>query len=209
MTRSASRRRAPHPLHAPVRAARVAVLTAASVAIAAMAHVAAGGAPPEAGPLLVAAAVFALVGVIATGRRCGRVLFAGILLTEQFVAHVLFAASMAPGRPTGDGCVVAPSHHAMALACAVTPAPAQPDSAGWPMLALHLLAVLATAWLLARGEAWLWRSAGRIVRAALTRPSRRRARPLGLVLAVSRVTVGRAGRAPAAPRGPPAWPLPA
>lgn len=73
------------------------------------------------------------------------------------------------------------------------------------MTAAHVVAVLVTAWVLARGEAWLWRTVARVSAAAglavghpmLSGPRRRR--PVGPVVTTCRTAV----RSAAAPRGPP------
>jgi hypothetical protein len=69
----------------------------------------------------------------------------------------------------------------------------------------HLIATLLTAGLVARGEAWLWRVANRIVQAATAAPAGRREPTVttAVIPKPPKNLRSPAVHAPAAPRGPP------
>ncbi len=71
------------------------------------------------------------------------------------------------------------------------------------MLVAHLVATLATAWLLARGERWWWRQWDRAVEAATWTATPRVRRPRPARPLPVRVLLGADRPAAAAPRGPP------
>ena len=138
----------------------------------------AGGAWAQPATQPAAASGGTLEEVVVTARRVRfPVLLVG-LAVQQVLLHVVFDAAAASA-----GCSpVAVVHHAVVqLACA--PGHGMGSMGyGWSMLAGHALATLLTACLLARGEAWWWRAADRVVRAAgsaarLPRAPRR-ARPI-------------------------------
>lgn len=148
------------------RAVRIAVLGGSSLALAVLAHIAGGGRLPASAVLAVTALVLGLVAVPLTMRRCRMRRLVPLLAAEQFAVHVLFSAAAAP-----PGCAApAGSHHAVLVPC-TSGAPVAADLTaaaghGWGMWLGHAVAVVATAWLLARGEHWLWRVAARLVRLA-------------------------------------------
>jgi hypothetical protein len=130
---------------------------------------------------------------------------------QQLLLHLLFdAASQAEsgcGLATADAMRAASelghAGHTAMLACDPS-AMASMSMPGIGMWAAHLVATAATAWLLARGEAWLWRVADRIIRASAAHPDGwpdSAPRPVP----ESRRAAGPRPRAhrPAAPRGPP------
>lgn len=193
------------PLRGARRVLRSAVLGSASLALAVGAHVAGGGAAPGAGLLLLTAALVGLVALTATARRVRLTWLAPLLGLEQALLHALFQAL----GSTAVLCTAATSaghagHHAdAALACVPAAGSATMTMPDWPMLLAHLLATLATAWLLVRGESALWSLAERVVRAATARPGALR---LPRAVVVVRTTRRRPHRRPcgtAAPRGPP------
>jgi hypothetical protein len=181
------------------RLARVAGLGLSTYGLAVGAHVAAGGGWPGWPISLMLAALLGVSGVALTTRRRGLPTLLAVLAVGQTALHVLFTRldSTASCGVTGLG------HHATAVSCGP---PTEVGSAGMampslPMLVAHLAATAATAWLLARGEAWLWRT----LRSAVTTPD---LAPIDesawvpVVLRTSvRSTVRRTGRD--APRGPP------
>lgn len=156
------------------RLARAGVFGGASLFLATAGHVLGGGTLPGAGMLALTAVGLGLLAVTLTGRR----LRFGVLVTalgvEQLLLHLLFhAASTAttcatlvmPGHTMGGGSSVCGTGTASA--------------GGWSMLLGHALAVLATAWLLARGERWLWAVVDRIHRCTGSATARvRRPRPV-------------------------------
>ncbi len=183
-----------------LRAARAGALGAVSMVLATTAHLVGGGSLPPIAVLLAAGAVVGLIAVTVTARRCRMGVVVGLLGVEQLGLHWLFA-----GSAGGDLCVgsALTAHHAGSLDCTAMPAAAMAPS-GPGMWLAHGFAVLATAWLLSRGEAWLWRLADRVVRTAYAAPARRATvrRPThGAVAPV--VALRSATFAPAAPRGPP------
>lgn len=180
------------------------VLGGASMLLAGTAHVVGGGQLPGFGVLTVLALFVGLVAAALTRRRCRLPLLLLVLGAQQFGLHLLLdtgaapaclPAAMPPGHGGLPGC---PSGLAL-------PAAAAEDHAlGWPMLTAHLLATLLTAWLLACGEAVLWRVVDRVARAAATLAadwpaSAPRPRPCPVLVPVRTCDVWAA----TAPRGPP------
>ena len=177
--------------------------------LATTAHVVGGGLVPPAGVLVVSGLLVGLVAVTATARRCRFGVLAALLAVEQVLLHWLFAASAA--MPGCHGAPLATAHHGGALeatGCTTGTAGGLGQvvlgSAGPAMWLAHAAAVLGTAWLLARGEAWLWRMADLVVKAATAtpsaRPARRRPERHPALRILDRPT---APLSPAAPRGPP------
>lgn len=154
------------------RLARAGVFGGASLFLATAGHVLGGGTLPGAGLLALTAVGLGLLAVTLTARRLRFGVLLAALGVEQLLLHLLFHAST-----TAMTCasVVMPGHAMTGTAVCGTGAAA---TAGWPMLLGHVLAVLATAWLLARGEQWLWSVADRIHRSTGTAAgSLRRPRP--------------------------------
>lgn len=183
------------------RALRVVLLGGGSLLLATAAHLSGGGALPGPGVLVVAGFVLGLVALLLTRRRVRLPVVLAALVPQQVGLHVLLdAAASAAG-----GCSpVQAAPHAMATLTCMPTHGMGPMGYAWPMFVGHVVATLGTALLLARGEAWCWRLADRVARAALVlpaaRPTRRRPRPL--VEAVTAVPAPRAHR-PQVPRGPP------
>ena len=193
------------PLRGARRVLRSAVLGAASLALAVGAHVAGGGTAPGAGLLLLTAVLVGLVALTATARRVRLTWLAPLLGLEQALLHALFQAA----GSTGVVCTAATSaghvgHHAdAALACIPAGGSATMAMPDWPMLLAHLLATLATAWVLVRGESALWSLAERVVRAASARPRVLRLPRAVVEVRAARPRPHRRPRGTAAPRGPP------
>jgi hypothetical protein len=159
------------------RLARAGVFGGTSLVLATAGHVVGGGTLPGAGLLVLTAIGLALLSVTLTVRRLRfRVLLVGLGL-EQLLLHLLFHASTTAATCAA---VVMPGH---SMSAASVCGGGSAVAAGWPMLLGHALAVLATAWLLARGEQWLWAVADRIHRYAGSAPGRVR-RPRPVVVAV-------------------------
>lgn len=180
------------------RLVRVVALGGASYGLAVAAHLAGGGGWPGWPVTLMLTSLLGVVCVAVTSRRLGMPFVVLVLTAVQTLLHLLFAQVDGAGASCA---VVAGGHHQVTAACApgAGHAPALPSL---PMAVAHLAATVMTAWLLARGEAWLWRAVDRLLP---RRPSRR--------LAVHRASVPgaryealmpRVARpAPGAPRGPP------
>lgn len=197
-------------LHGRVRALRAAVLGGMSLALAAGAHVLGGGTLPGVGVLGVAAVLLALVAAVLTARRCRFGLLLGLLAVQQLALHELFglaaaAQSCAVRSGAGAGMVHAGPMASVTTTCTSGAMPMETGTAGGLMVLAHVVATAVTAWLLARGEAWLWRAVDRVaVAAALgatVHTTSRRAElpghaagPTAYVAATWR---------PAGPRGPP------
>ena len=176
------------------RLARAGVLGGASLFLATAGHVVGGGTLPGAGLLALTAIGLALLSVTLTARRLRfGVLLAGLGL-EQLLLHLLFHASTTAATCAS---VLMPGH-TMSTVCGSGTSTA----ASWPMLLGHALAVLATAWSLARGERWLWAVADRIHRSAGSAPGRvRRPRPVVVAVLVAFLVPDR--WVLAGPRAPP------
>ena len=192
------------------RALRVAVLGTASLLLAATAHVIGGGALPSLGVLALTALVLGLVAVPLTGRRCRTAVLVAVLGVQQSLLHLVFTA-VAEQRGCEPSGLVATAHQ-LGAACAMSMATNMPmdmpmttAGASWPMILAHAAATAATAWLLARGEAWLWRTAEQVVRVAGTTLTRRVASHRDQLVISRQIVVWTApAYAVAAPRGPPA-----
>jgi hypothetical protein len=190
------------------RLARVGVLGGTSMLLACAAHGLAGGRLPSAGVLAVAAILLGLVAVTVTARRCRPGLLLTVLSVQQVLLHLLFDAA----STTGSDCRVvsvpgghAQLSHAMTLCAPGAGMPADGSGApSWAMWATHLAATVLTAWLLARGEAWLWRVADRIIAAAASPGPLRADRPAVVLPSAPTVIAGAPAHSAAAPRGPPA-----
>ncbi len=197
------------PARGGIRAVRVGLLGTTSMTLATTAHLIGGGPLPPVGVLIVAGLLVGLVAVTATARRCRFGVLVALLAVEQVLLHWLFTAAAAMG-----GCDAGPlaaGHHGGtigAMGCAAGTG----DGMGGAALGMaapamwlaHSAAVLGTAWLLARGEAGLWRMADRVVGAATATPTVRPARRRTVRHpAVRMFDLPTAPVSPAAPRGPP------
>ncbi|MDM7854904.1 hypothetical protein [Cellulomonas alba] len=205
----------PSPASGPLRAARAALVAAATVALGALAHVLGGGAPPSATLLGALAALGFAPAVLATRRRLGPLLAVGLLGAGQAIVHLALGVvgpmtcvvpGVAAGPHAGHGVAGAAARltelSAGAGGMAVpggtgagcAPAAVHVVLGGGTMLALHVLATVVTGLLVAGGERALWWLA------AWLRPLVEVLRPV-TVPALRRVTVApRAGRLPAARR---------
>jgi hypothetical protein len=158
------------------RLARAGVLGGASLFLATAGHVIGGGTLPGAGLLFLTAIGLALLSVTLTVRRLRFGVLLAALGLEQVLLHLLFHASTAAATCAA---VAMPGHTMAATVCGTGTA----TGTSWPMMVGHAAAVLATAWLLARGERWLWGVTDRLHRYAATAPGRVR-RPRPVVVAV-------------------------
>jgi hypothetical protein len=205
MTASTSSRPSVAALRPEWRAVRVAVLGGASLLLASSAHAIGGGDLPGPGLLAVAAVVLGLVAVPLTGRRCRTGVLLGVLGVQQTLLHLLFSSAAA--HPTCEPSGLQAAAHQLGAACGMHGAMPMTESGstGWAMVIAHAVATVATAWLLGRGEAWLWRTAERAIRAALGSLTGRFAddRPRLIIWMGTAPWVAPA-YAVSAPRGPPA-----
>ena len=188
------------------RAVRVAVLGAASLVLATSAHIIGGGTLPSLGVLALTALVLGLVAVPLTGRRCRTGVLVAVLGVQQSLLHLVFTA-VAEQRGCEPSDLVATAHQ-LGAACAMNMSmdmPMTAAEASWPMILAHAAATAATAWLLARGEAWLWRTAEQVVRVAGTTLTRGVGNDRDQLVIPRQMVVWTApAYAVAAPRGPPA-----
>ena len=186
------------------RAVRVVVLGATSLLLATSAHAVGGGALPAPGVLAVTAIVLGLVAVPVTGRRCRAGVLLIVLGVQQSLLHLLFTSAAAhPGcEPIG----LASAGHQLGAACAMNGAMPMPNAGpSWAMILAHAAATVATAWLLARGEARLWRTAERAIRAACSTLTHLLADDRPRLIIIGRMSPWVApAYALSAPRGPPA-----
>lgn len=211
-----SRSAAPAPTIGRVRAARTGVLGGTSLFLATGAHVLGGGSLPDVGVLLVAGMLLGLLAAVLTARRVRLPALLALLGVQQLALHELFGlAAAAPACTPTASAYAGHAGHAGHLggadpfmsgcATAAGGMAAMPGTSAWAMTAAHVLAVLVTAWVLARGEAWLWRTVARVVAAAglaVGKPSLPRSRgrrPVRRLVTTCRNAVWSA----AAPRGPP------
>ncbi|WP_375430736.1 hypothetical protein [uncultured Friedmanniella sp.] len=202
-----------------VRLARVAVLGGGSLLLATLAHVVAGGPLPAGWVLALSGLMLGVVAVTLTARRCRFLVLLGALTLQQVLLHLVFdAASLTRGctpLPTaaaGHGAHLAAGAHAAAGAtphvitqtCGMAVGMASAALPGWAMWVAHLAATVLTAALLTRGEAWLWRTADRVVAVATAAPAERpRIEPATTPASRPRPARTRRLPRPAAPRGPP------
>ncbi|NUP64861.1 MAG: MFS transporter [Nonomuraea sp.] len=122
----------------PLRLARTAAFAAVCVTLAALAHMAGGGARPDPSAAALGLAAVSALGLALSGRERSTVTINVVLGVAQFGLHELFAA----GSPSSY--VFEPHGHGEGLAVNAM------------MLTAHLTATLVTGWWLARGEVALW-----------------------------------------------------
>lgn len=216
MLSSVSGRKA-EPTSGRVRLLRAGLLGGLSLLLATGAHVAGGGTLPGAGVLTVAAVLLGLGAALVTARRCRFAVLAPLLSAQQVLLHILLGlaggAAHVQMAPTVEHLGHLPAQGATATAldpgslyASTTGSAMDMASPGFAMVLAHLAATLATAWLLARGEAWLWRAADSVTTAAGLRCTVR-GRRAAAVVRVGDVASRRwecCAWLIAAPRGPPA-----
>ncbi|MGO4383437.1 hypothetical protein [Specibacter sp. RAF43] len=150
----------------PFRLLRTVLVGATIVGLAAGAHLAAGGHLPAPGIMAALVSLHVLCSTVATTFRLTLPVMTGLLATSQLVLHQAFdslsvgiaapAAGLSAGGTMSGHSMASHADPALLLHAAASLAPAgHADTSGW-MLAAHVGATLATAFLLARGEAALW-----------------------------------------------------
>jgi hypothetical protein len=150
------------------RLLRGTVLGLASMMLACGAHLWAGGHLPDVAVLAILGAIVGSTAVVLTGRRCNFAVLLAALAVEQPLLHYALTETTrcvdAPafaGSHAGARALVC--HPAAGLTADVAASGPAPHA---PMLAAHIIATLLTAWMLASGEALLWRLADRVIGAA-------------------------------------------
>jgi hypothetical protein len=169
----------PSPASGPLRVVRAALVAVTTVALGALAHVLGGGAPPSATLLGALAALGFAPAVLATRRRLGPLLAVGLLGAGQALVHAALGVvgpvtcvvpGVAAGPHAGHGVAGAAARLAELSAGAggvvggvaagagpgCAPAAVHVVLGGGTMLALHVLATVATGLLVAGGERALW-----------------------------------------------------
>ena len=146
------------PTRGATRLARAASFGVATLALAAGAHVAAGGGLPSMTILAILAVPVTMAAMALTGRRCGPVLLLASMAGAQVLLHETLEALTAqvPGDLAGQMSAASASAmggHAMAHA----------DGWSVTMTAAHVAATVVTALLLARGEQALWQLVSRLL----------------------------------------------
>ena len=154
------------PTRGATRLARAAAFGVATLALAAGAHVAAGGGLPSMTILAVLAVPVSVAAMALTRRRCGPALLLASMATAQVLLHqtLTMLTAHVPGGMTGQSSsrlASAMGGHAMAHA------------GGWSvaMTAAHVVATVVTALLLSRGEQALWQLVSRLFLALPSEPA--------------------------------------
>lgn len=200
------------PQSGPDRLGRVALLAGVPLLLASGAHLVGGGSLPGVGVLLGAVALLLVATLVSTG-RCRFGLLLPLLAAEQVLLHLLLEAAEASAMclPSASGAAQHAGHLAHGTAAGLAPvtaggleacAASHAMGSGWGMVAAHAGATLLVAWVLARGEAWWWRTVAELVRVTSVRPTRRRPRAVA-VLAGPVAHATRLLLHAASPRGPP------
>jgi len=145
--------------------ARAAAFGVATLALAAGAHVAAGGGLPSMTILALLAVPVTMTAMALTTRRCGPVLLLASMAAAQMMLHVTLKALTAQVPDDMAGQMSA------AFASAIG-GHAMVHAGGWTaaMTAAHVGATVATALLLARGEQALWQLVSRLLPALPSAP---------------------------------------
>ena len=148
-----------HRPRTPFHLLRATAVATVILTLAAGAHLAAGGALPAPAIMLAALSLTALGSTAATRLRLGFPALAALLGGGQLALHEVFSAFSSPGTNPGSGTATPHESHlagAGILAPAVDHLAGAAATAGPLMLSAHILATLASALLLAKGEAALW-----------------------------------------------------
>jgi hypothetical protein len=145
--------------------ARAAAFGVATLALAAGAHVAAGGALPSMTVFALLAIPVTMAALALTGRRCGAVLLLGSMAGAQALLHETLSALTAHVPTDVAGQMSAASGSAMS-----GHAMAQGDGWSLTMTAAHVAASVVAALLLARGEQALWQLVSRLLPALPSDP---------------------------------------
>lgn len=148
-----------NPPRPPFHFLRALALATVILALGAGAHVAGGGALPAPPIMLAVFALTALGSTTATRLRLGFPALAALLGTAQLALHEVFAAFSAPAGAAASGTTTAHDSHLAdpgILALASDHLSGAGATSSPLMVAAHILATLASALLLSKGEAALW-----------------------------------------------------
>lgn len=194
------------------RLARACVFALVATGLSAAGHAAGGGGFPSPAVFAVVGPPVALLALWLSSRRRGLPALSGVLALVQGLLHVVFhlahAGPVTPQLDTGHGVPLGTGHHVggvhaagrqgVGVLAVLTPPP--------PTMVLgHLVAVVLTAWIMARGEQALWRVVQRLtVRPAPEVPALAPLRSLAKVTTDLRRLVSRCSGRVVASRGPPA-----
>jgi hypothetical protein len=181
------------PTRGVTRIARAAAFGVATLTLATVAHVSAGGATPSVLVLTGLSLPVIVMALILTSRRCGPLALLGVLAAGQVILHEAlmtlsshgsgeFLTSVAGAQHAAHTVMTGPMSAHAAAAIGFAPggtmaggpmASVPMASAGdWslPMMAVHAVATILTALLLARGEQALWRLVARLLPTLLRIP---------------------------------------
>jgi hypothetical protein len=148
-----------HRPRTPFHLLRATAVATVILTLAAGAHLAAGGELPAPAIMLAVLSLTALGSTAATQLRLGFPALAALLGGGQLALHEVFSAFSSSGTHQGSATATPHESHfagAGILAPAVDHLAGAAETAGPLMLAAHILATLASALLLAKGEAALW-----------------------------------------------------
>lgn len=142
----------------PTRLARIAVFTAVALTLASLAHLGAGATRPGVVALVLGALVVGVGALVISARACRFRVIALALGGAQALLHALFVALPDPGPVAAGVAGVGHAGHVLPLAHTghAAPVAAHAHAPSVQMVALHVLATLLTAALMAYGERLLW-----------------------------------------------------
>jgi hypothetical protein len=144
-----------------MRGARALVFGAASVLLAVSAHVIAGGQSPSALTLGLIVVPVAWVAAVLTRRKRGALAIAATLGATQLVLHEALMVLADGGQCSAAAGAGAAGHlgmagHHMVVACSPAAMAHLMQGSSPSMLLAHVVATVATAWVLYRGERTAW-----------------------------------------------------
>ena len=150
----------PTPATGPLRLARGAVVAVVTVALAALAHVLAGGSLPPFVVVVTLTAIVLAAAVVLTGRRLGPVGAVALLGAGQLAVHSSFSLFTSMSCTAGPAGLAGHQHHpgmVMEQACtAADPGLVQPFLGASAMLVLHVVATVAAALVIVGADRALW-----------------------------------------------------
>lgn len=153
------------PATGPLRLARGAVVAVVTIALAALAHVVAGGSLPPFVVVVALTAILLAAAVVLTGRRLGPVGAVTLLGAGQVAVHSafsLFTSMACMPASTDQAALFGHEHHpgmvmqSQAACTAVDPAVVQPLLGASAMLVLHVAATLVAALVIVGADRALW-----------------------------------------------------
>ncbi len=188
---------------------RACALLASSLILAVGAHAIGGGGVPAPVAVALAASILGPIAIVLTRRRCRFWGLLAIVGLQQVLLHTVFASMGARVGCSPTATMLGSDHAAHLQAAALSACAGMAASMGphmmmpsLSMIVAHAAATVATVWLLARGESWLWRVVSRLISKAEPAPELTAVESTGWVCNPLLQLAGR-GWQPAAPRGPP------